>query len=75
MSITFYVERKHLPDLGSVLSVMDSILQRNNIDFHIVLKEGVGIITYFIQQYQILMFFQIKKQKKKRSMSEKSEEF
>ena len=64
MSVTIYVGRKHLRDLGSVLSVMDSILQRNNIDFHIVLKEGVGVITYFIKQYQILIFFQIKKQRK-----------
>ena len=41
MSVTVYLERKHLPDLGSILSVMDQVLQRNNIDLHIVLKEGV----------------------------------
>ena len=43
MSVTVYVERKLLPDLGSLLSVMDQVLQRNNIDLHIVLKKGVGI--------------------------------
>ena len=42
MSITFYVERKHLTDLVSILSGMDEVLKRNNTDLHIVLKEGVG---------------------------------
>ena len=42
MSVTVYVKRKHLLDLGSMLSTMDQVLQRNNIDLHIVLKEGVG---------------------------------
>ena len=42
MSVTIYIKRKHLLDLGSILSTMDPVLQRNNIDLHIVLKEGVG---------------------------------
>ena len=63
MSVTVYVERKHLPELGSVLSLMDPVLQRSNIDLHIVLKEGVGILTYFFKHHQTLIFFHKQKDK------------
>ena len=47
ISVTIYIARKHLLDLGSILCTMDSVLQRNNIDLHIVLKEGVGTKIFF----------------------------